>query len=257
MPSIIIAPPQTPRVFLCAGQSNMVGQGYLPTWGEIEGSTPNRQYIYTLGGVWARPIFEPSHTVETIYGGSTYNAALPMSGNRGASPLVFFANRWIELKTGHVAVVPSARNGTPIAMHAPSTSTDTLFGAGVARVTEACQHGVMTGILWSQGEADAKQLSTAEVWAEKFIEIVEAWRAIWPGIPVVFARLGLNPSKPSHPHWDIVREQQGIAASTLTGVAMVDTDGIERDSSKVHYTTAGQQIIGERMAEAMAGLVPD
>ena len=221
---------------------------------------PGETFVYTLGGKWFSPAFEPAHTTESKFGGSRFPQVFPANVRNGIGPGLFFADEWARLNDGNqrVVLVPIAKGGTKISLHAPSMSLATLYGAGRAQINEAKKHGKVLVILWSQGEGDARTSADANNYAKRFIALVKAWRADHGNVPVVFTQLGDNPHKPEYPYWDLVSHQQDIAAANIPNSYMIKTRGlstIPKDapvlSSREHYTAMSESIIGRNMALAL------
>lgn len=251
----ISTPPQNLQIVILDGQSNMEGRG--PIDSEDRLADTDRVFIYTLGGKWMQPAFDPSHTTEAAYGGSQFPIVWPLEKRRGIGSGVAFANKWAELNKGShpIALLPNARGGKKLSFFLPSDSPISHYVAANARINAAKAHGAILVFLWSQGEADARTIEDASSWADRFEQMAEAWRSEHGAtIPIVFAQLGENHGNLKYIHWDVVRQQQALAASRIPNCRMIPTTGLAKDS-KGHYTNESYRTIGTMMAQELYDLL--
>lgn len=244
--------PTNAQLFILGGQSNMEGRGAII--GEQLAKFPNLEFIYTLGGRWIRPAFEPTHSTELEFGGSQFPDLWPVRKKRGRGLGLAFADKWAELDASnhHIALVPSAKGGTSLKQHLPLTR---LYEAGKERIRQAEVFGSVFAFLDSQGESDATNLEDASSWADRYREIVTARRSDHGAeIPVIFTQLGDNPSLSKFPCWDLVKQQQEIASSQIPRSRMVQTSGLEKVDG-IHYTSDSCLLLGELMALSLHTLL--
>lgn len=256
-----VSPPAGLEIVALGGQSNMDG-GRRPDITENLLARPaDRSFIFTLGNRWFSPAFDPIATTDDQYGGSAYPDVWPPDPRHGRSPAIFFANKWAELTPDGppLGLVSIAKGGTAIIEHLPSTSPSTLFGAGISRLDIATRKGTLIGVLFSQGETDAKPeyCHTSNLWKIRFARIVAAWRKRYgEDLPIVFAQLGDVPrtGEMVPACWRVVKDQQAEAAQEIPNVRLIRTNGLPKQADEVHYTPESQRIIGERMADALFSL---
>ena len=240
-------------VFILAGQSNMSGRGDL---GELPPGFPahgerlanfNNAYVWTTARA---PLDDPQGQKD----------ACSLDPFPGVGPGVAFGERLCELMPGiRVGLVPCARGGATLAAWAPAQGARTLYGSSLQRAAQAAKQGRVGGVLFYQGESDTASRAAAEAWPKHFADLVAAWRRDLgdPHLPVVFAQLcalGKDLAHdPLYRYWDLLKEKQ--AAIRLPRVLMVRSDDLPLKPDGLHLSTAGQMILGQRMAQAMHRLL--
>lgn len=243
------AAPPVGDVYVLAGQSNMSGRGALADLSDGERAADPRILLYGNDGRWrdaADPLDDAASQID------------PVSTDRQAAvgPGLFFARALLGkgVRTP-LALLPCAKGGSSIARWVPGSGRDTLYGSCLARTQELKQS--IAGLLWYQGESDAEKASEpAEAWPRRFREIVTRYRVDvgQPDLPVVFVQLSDKPKKNGErfPSWH--RMQQLQAGFSMHCVAMVKATGLTRNDDELHLATAGQRVLGRRLAKAMLRL---
>jgi hypothetical protein len=253
----ITPPPDDMELVPLCGQSNMTGLGVLDDGESLIARYQNQAYLYTLGGKWYKPAFEPTHSTEQPYGGSQYPDVWPPQRRAKRGLALHFANKWAQLNMGaqRVGLIPCAKAGTSLAEHLPSNLTTTLYGASKARINKAKDRGSVLCILWSIGEEDAKTQANAEAHSSRFQTINAKMREDHGAdIPVIFTQLGDNPNLDRFPYWNTVRSQQAAAENAIENCKMIVTDGLLKLDG-VHYLNESYQYIGEKMASELSAMV--
>lgn len=239
------------RLFILAGQSNMVGWAPIP---EDEKIDP-RIYVFGNDYRWriaSEPIDNPLNQVDSI------------SADRivGFGPSMDFAlaslDRHPEIIIG---LIPCSKNSSTINQWQRSLSDQSLYGSCLKRTRAASPMGKISGLLFFQGEADAvdpvvypQPEPYPEEWAQLFSAFVDDFRRDLhqPELPVVFAQLGSNTTPEDFPNWELVKEQQQSIQLPRTGMIMTEDlpllDGL-------HFTADSYRIIGRRFAEAYWNLM--
>lgn len=147
---------------------------------------------------------------------------------------------------GHnLIVVNCAFGGSRISEHLPGTS-----------YFQSCESAMPDPdiIVWYQGESDAKNDFDWDTWAQKFTDILNAWRSLHGNIPIVFAQINhetlslTQPNEFSFPHWQNVKDQQ--ASVFGSNLKMIKTDDLELEDG-IHITQKDQFKLGARFAEAI------
>ena len=234
------------KLFVLAGQSNMVGWAPIP---ENENYNPR---IYSFGADYhwriARdPIFD------------AYNQVDKVSENRiaGFGPSLPFAIASLERHPDRIiGLIPCAKNSSGIIQWQRNFSDHSLYGSCLKRVLAASLVGEISGLLFFQGEQDA--LDPVRYphpepmpgnWAQLFSNFVTDFRSDinQPDLPVVFAQIGAEPTSTEFPNWNVVKEQQTLF--TLPMTAMILTNDLPLMDG-LHFTADSYRIIGERFAEA-------
>jgi hypothetical protein len=149
-------------------------------------------------------------------------------------------------------------NGSSIWMWRKDESRTALYGSCLRRANLARESGVIAGVLFFQGETDARdpmampeKHPNAAGWGDEFKTMARMLRGDLglPSLPFVFAQIGTTTDPAGFPNWEAVRTAQATVA--MQGVAMITTADLPlRDS--VHFTSAAQDVIGQRFAAAVA-----
>lgn len=239
-----VPPPSKMQIYLMLGQSNMVGQASL----EPEARDPH-VLMFAADGKW-KTAYEPTHdsagAVDFIYAGQTANFSCGLTFGKTLRSFV------PEIKVG---LVPCARNGTSIIEWMPSASPHTYYGVTIKRAKEAAAAGEIAGVIFHQGETDAlprDRRSSPEIWRQEFETIVRSLRADLgiPSLPVVFAQLGRT-TRSDATDWELMKRIQ--ASVSIPGVTMIRTEDFPLQPDGIHLSAAGQRMLGQRFASAIAG----
>jgi hypothetical protein len=239
------------RLFILAGQSNMVGWAPIP---EDEKSDP-RVYVFGNDYRWriaSEPIEDALNQVDKV------------SEDRiaGFGPSLPFAFASLELRPGIViGLIPCAKNASVIGQWQRNLSDQSLYGSCLKRARAASPMGQISGLLFFQGETDALdpiQYPQPEPhpneWAQLFSAFITDFREDLnqPNLPVVYAQIGSNMAPEAFINWEIVQEQQASVSLPMT--AMIITDDLPLMDG-LHFTADSYRIIGRRFAETFWNLV--
>lgn len=239
------------RLFILAGQSNMVGWSPIPP----DVVTDPRIYVFGTDYHWriaSEPIFDAQNQVDKV------------SENRiaGFGPSMPFALASLERHPDIViGLIPCAKNSSAIIQWQADPSDQSLFGSCVKRVKAASVMGQISGMLFFQGEEDAldpvlypQSETHPKDWAKLFSAFVNDFRVYidQPNLPVIFAQIGPNPAVADFSNWITVQEQQ--ASVNLSETVMIITDDLLLMDG-LHFTNESYEIIGKRFAEAYWRLV--
>ncbi|UAL11550.1 sialate O-acetylesterase [Caulobacter segnis] len=239
-----------PDVYLLTGQSNMSGRGLLEELTPEERLADPAIQLYGNDGV-TRPALDP------LDDPASQVDAVSTDVQAAVGPGLFFARTLRGLNGRPILLVPCAKGGSSIGQWTPSEARDTLYGSCLARVREV--GGRVKGILWYQGESDAGRPDSAAGWREGFEALVGRFRSDLkaPRLPLVLVQLADPPSPEvsaprTYPCWAAIQAVQ--AGPTPACVAMVPAQGLPLKADTLHLTTAGQRVLGGKLAEAMDGL---
>jgi hypothetical protein len=239
------------RLFILAGQSNMVGWAPIP---EGEKTDP---HIYVFGKDYRWRIAD--HPIE-----DAANQVDIVSENRlaGFGPAMDFAIASLERHPDIViGLIPCAKNASTIEQWQRNLSDQSLYGSCLKRARAASPTGQISGLLFFQGETDALdpiQYPQPEPhpteWAQLFSAFITDFREDLerPNLPVVYAQIGSNMAPEAFINWEIVQEQQASVSLPMT--AMIITDDLPLMDG-LHFTADSYRIIGKRFAEAFWNLV--
>lgn len=234
------------------GQSNMCDRGLiseLPTF-----ANASRMFVYRRA--------TPVGTAAEIDTPGTWEQAVDVidemgavSGSCGALGLSFADRMATHFANDEIGLVPRSQPGTDITSWRKWNRKSGNYGMAVQRgwwVEE--EYGPLAGVIFWQGEQDAYSSSNASAWCERFCQMVSDLRVDFQNLnlPVVFVRLG-NDLPSGVPYWNTVRDQQEWVR--MKNVSRVDIDDLTPNSDKLHYSTASYLTVGERIADAMAGML--
>jgi hypothetical protein len=241
------------RLFILAGQSNMVGWAPIP---DDEKTNP-RIYVFGKDYRWRiadQPIEDAFDQVDMV------------SENRiaGFGPAVDFALASLERHPDIViGLIPCAKNSSAIIQWQKNLSDHSLYGSCLKRARAASVMGEISGLLFFQGEQDAvdpiqypQPEPYPDEWAQLFSTFITDFREDLdnPHLPVIYAQLGSDTATTEFPHWEMVKEQQ--TSITLPLTSMITTDDLPLIDG-LHFTTDSYRIIGKRFADAYWDLVDD
>ena len=223
-------------VYVLAGQSNAFG---LARWSEL----PAADRVTAPGSLYYRP-----------YDGGGFGAVRPIGGKFG--PEIGFTQAYYERSGRMPAIVKHAIGGTTLAEDW-NAATGPLLGELVEAVETAMDawtlqgyHPHLRGILWMQGEHDARDRVMAEAYEDNLRAFSRAARVALGRKELTFVAGRI--AVPNHPYRDLVRDAQ----ASVRGVKMIDTDGIHLRSDMVHYDSAGQLALGRLFAEQFFDKIP-
>ncbi len=227
-------------VFILAGQSNMAGQG-----NSVELPASYQKV--------------PSN-IEFYYNG--YKA--PLNRFRHFGPEIGFAHE-ISRQFPHATIklIKFAVGGTSL------YAWDPQWTATRARLTHNASAGPLfkkliktikiqfnekesklAGILWMQGEADAKYPNAAKQYTNNLNRFVNALRLELKSPDSPFIMGGINPPIRLFPATEVVQQAQKMAASRIRNLRLINTDDLSKRNDHLHYNTNGQLELGKRFAQA-------
>lgn len=225
------------HLFLLVGQSNMAGRGIVTPEDKIPDP---RVLTLNKAGEWV-PAVDPIHFDKSVAGvglGRTFGLEVAR-----ATPGVV------------IGLIPCAVGGSPIDSWRPgaldaATKTHPLDDA-MRRAKPALSAGTLKGILWHQGESDAKR-ELAPAYAAKLAELVARFRAELetPAVPFIAGQLGQFADSP----WDESKRQVDQALRELPGrvphAAFVSAEGLVHKGDKTHFDAESYRELGRRYAAA-------
>ena len=230
-----------------AGQSNMVGAGYV---GDLPADFPKngaRIWNFTNANVW-EPAREPIDSNENQVDKISRDAFTGVGP--GLAMADAFAAKYPQVKVG---LIPCAKSGSRLVKWQPYPERSSLYGSCLYRQKQAEKQGKLRAVVFWQGGQDGKSKELAERWGENFKTMVTAWRSDMgdPNLPFILLVLkpGTKETLEEFPYRDIVRAQQ--LAVDLPNLTKIETVGYEYDSDEIHMTTAGQLALGPVIAAAL------
>lgn len=252
-------PTQADHIILM-GQSNADGRALLT---DLAAGDQSRTYARTKiakGGIDAGP---KSYATMALGSNHSDNATMfglevPLANMRedtaGAAPLYIR-----KAARGGTYLAPSS--DTNVAAGATWSTQETVSGSATLwlavaghyyAMANALEAGVglnLKGVIWFQGEQDALQASTADVWGAGMTNLIAAHDAhlATPNVPWLIARIYESPPD-NAAAYATVRTAQAAAASALgaRGV-LIDTDAMAH-GDYVHLNAAGMQNLATQVA---------
>lgn len=247
--SIPIPIPPGCRLFVLAGQSNMVGRGW---YGDLP---PDQQAL-------------PGNV--TLYEIALDTRLEPVGGRFG--PEVGLAHALGTAMVGErLVLVKYAVDGSSLLDWAPDWDRQTAevtgfpeFGplyrellAYIRQVQmEVGPDCRLAAVFWMQGERDARIPEAGAQYEARFVELIRRFREDlkMTGLPFLFGQV--NPPAELYPAVDGVRAAQASVARQIAGTWLVSTDGLSKWRDGVHYDTAGQVELGRRFADLFLEIEP-
>lgn len=229
-------------VFILAGQSNMNGAGRVVELPEdLKAAQTNVLFIQ----FWSTA-FKPLD---------------PVKLGKSFGPEVTFGREIARALGRPVGLVKLADGGTSIEQHWNPTTFDKEKGVGVLYqrlakylqdVRQANPEIRLAGMIWMQGEADAKYHSkTVAQYRDKLEALIDGYRKESGNADLPFVCGRMNASGQYEKQ---VREAQ--ESVQRAGYAWFDCDDLAKHPDKLHYSTAGQIELGRRFAAEMLKLLP-
>lgn len=231
------------RVFICAGQSNM-SSGVTRELPDNLKAHPENLRLF-VGGRAVKiedvPSFGPevvfAHRVCDLYAS---DIVMIIKFATGATSLLAWSPEWTEEKA---AITANVDDGP-------------MYSKLVAFIRDAAipYDAKIEGILWMQGERDAKFPDAGREYAKNLSHLMTTLRAEVkaPAAPVLIGRV--NPPEAQWPAYSVVRQAQKDAETALAPCHMVDADGVSKRPDNLHYDTAGQIELGKRFFESFMRL---
>jgi hypothetical protein len=248
------------RVYLFAGQSNMVGASAITA--ELDSVAP--ALLEPPDDVL---FFGPDDTRATHWGWlpSATESTESFYGP-GFGPELTAARRLARLHPrSATAIVKFARNGTSLHTDWNPDRRGGLYDAMLTRTRAALEalrpiasDVRIAGVFWMQGEWDADTLANADAYGVRLQRLIARLRADLraPRVPVVIGRIrDVRRVSLWRPYSHIVRREQAEVAVADPLTHLVSTDGLSIDPrSPVHFDTRGTVRLGELFVQRRFGL---
>ncbi|MCB9778572.1 MAG: hypothetical protein H6742_08430 [Alphaproteobacteria bacterium] len=248
--------PRTVRVWVLAGQSNMVGIG------QVNGLPPRLQLAQDDVEIWWsgeprwRPLAPSSayssgtarYTGPEVSFGRTLADALPDTDVKLIKHAVGGTDLAAYWHPGEAAGDPAAGEGYATLMDTVDAARDALDAAGIEYR--------IAGFVWMQGESDAIDADTAAAYQVNLQHLVERVRSDLrdPELPFVLGRIDCTGVCAFR---ETVRAAQQAVADADPYVFAIETDDLGLyPADPWHYQGLGQRVMGERFAQALLGEEP-
>jgi len=226
----------TVSVFLLGGQSNMDGRGDeagLP----VELQNPQADVLF--------------------YHGSALTTLRPGSGTDFGPEVSFGRSVADTFPSEMFCLIKHAQGGTDLHSDWDPTSGSvyTAFRntvtAGLAALTSSGHTYEVVGMLWTQGERDAKDDRTTAQYQADLNEFIADVRSRYgPELPFFLSRLSSGQTSISSSRLGEIRAAQENVAAADARAWLINTDDIGVEADNLHFNAAGQIALGERFSAA-------
>ncbi len=232
-------------LFLCIGQSNMAGRGYLDA-SKGDYDPIDNAFLLTPGSNW-EPASNPMNKHSAVRKDNT---------SQRMSPSYAFAKKTAEtITTNPIGMVVNARGATGISSWLKN-SVDTLYKSSIRRAKEAQKWGEFKAILWHQGEGNSSP-SGALTYPGYLTQLVKDLRADLGNENLFFVAGELA-------YWRITAEGEdnssafnamiNTISTFIDNSACVSASGLSPlngDVKDPHFDRESQLILGERYADVI------
>ncbi|AHF94250.1 hypothetical protein OPIT5_09215 [Opitutaceae bacterium TAV5] len=220
------------KVFVLAGQSNMVGVRSEITALPENLKTENPDILFFDGQTWAP--MKPGNTEA-----------------KGFGPEISFARKIHDAWKEPVGIIKHSKGGSMLASNwSPRSTKENLLAELLARVkaAQAAREIEIVGVLWMQGESDAVNEKRAALYANNLDLLIERFRSEFNNPALLFLCARVNPPEDRYPTAAIVRKAQ--EECTYAHYRLIDCDDLEKVGDNLHYNTRGIIELGNRFADA-------
>lgn len=225
------------HLYILMGQSNMAGRGEItPALAHVKHP---RVLVLNRKGNWSIAQ-HPLHYDKPAMA--------------GVGPGLSFGIEMAKVDSNiTIGLIPCAVGGTSIDQWqagALDEATKTYpYDDAIARIKVAMQKGVVKGMLWHQGEANAS--TSSQVYIDKLTKLVEEIRTLSgdPELPVVIGELGEFSMK----YRDFNKVLHN-ATEKIPFAAITVSDGLVDKGDKIHFDSASAHEFGKRFAAQMMAL---
>lgn len=222
-------------VFIMAGQSNMAGRGIV----EPQDTVPNKRILSIDKDGQIIIAKEPLHFYEPE--------------RTGLDCGLSFAKTLIKKIPGNISVliIPTAVGGSSIRQWLGDSvyRNVRLFSNFLAKVEIAKQNGVIKGILWHQGEADANEKDIPLHKQRLGLLFSEFRKAVGNNeLPVLLGELGSFSDTPAK--FDLINKAIHEYAAEDKNSSVISTKDLKDKGDHLHFDSKGQRMMGKRFAEA-------
>jgi hypothetical protein len=216
-------------LFLLIGQSNMAGRGHLDSTTPL--THPNISMYRE--GLW-QTAQEPLHTDK-----STAGISLGIS----------FAHQILNhSNNAQIGLLPCAVGGTPLSRWMPGND---LYENAVSITQAALSNGdILKGILWHQGEADSKDIPTANTYGARLTEMIATLRAELQAdhVPFISGELGYFLQNHEQCRY-FTKVNQTLRTLKLPLYACANASGLNDIGDDVHFDGPSLREFGKRYAQ--------
>jgi hypothetical protein len=228
--------PDSLYVFIMAGQSNMAGRGFV----EPQDTLSNKRILTidkSMKWIYAK---EPLHFYEPSLTGLDCGMS--------------FAKKLLDsIPEGvSIAIIPCAVGGSSIEQWINNETYRgvTLLDNFKEKVDFAKDYGKIKGIIWHQGESNAKS-ELIPKYSQRLDSLFNSFRIFVENdtLPIIIGELG-SYTEPIEKQmkWNSINTIIHNIALTDKNLSIVETGDLNHKGDKVHFDSESQRILGERFA---------
>ncbi len=227
---------------LCCGQSNMAGAsdgyGTLPAYMQADGSGASNCYFHNF---WESPGLTNSYGPLRAFNASYWGPELTM-GDQLARQLHIpvFISKWASGGSDLANMWRKGVHGFYTNIVPTATGTSNVWPTA----------GSVDAFIWVQGESDTAAFTSAYAYEAHLRQFIADVRADLGQLHLPFLILGLSEKFQTNTLGNAVWQAQQRVAATDPDVFFIAADGAPRQPAPwdSHYTSAGYQEIGQRLA---------
>ncbi len=225
------------EIYLSIGQSNMAGRATIK---EQDKDSVERVFLYK--GIENQPWEKAANPLNKY---SSIRKSLSM---QRLGPGYTFARHmaafYPEKKFG---LVVNAKGGTSINLWEPGSE---FYNEAIRRTKEALKYGKLKGVIWHQGESDAKSYQT---YMDKLLDLIKALRSEFniPDLPFIAGQLSYD-----KPHYKGFNTMILELPNRLENTAVISSKNTATTDS-THFDSESQRLLGKRYAVEMLKLISD
>jgi hypothetical protein len=222
-------------VFILAGQSNMAGRANIMAIDTIP--NPRILTIDKTGNIIVAK--EPIHYYEPTFAGLDCGLA--------------FGNELLNHIPDSISILilPTAVGGTSIKQWIQNATfrNVTLFSNFKEKVIIGKSHGVIKGILWHQGENDALNKETIDIYDKQLQTLFSMFRNEIGNnrLPIIIGELGTFSDNDDG--WQKINEKIKVYIKTDSNAHLISTSDLKDKGDKIHFDSESQRKLGKRFAE--------
>jgi len=224
------------KVFILAGQSNMVGKQSKIKELPLHLQNEQAAAFFFSGGKWLK-----------LCAGKTEK--------KGFGPEISFAERTAQSLKEPIGIIKVSVGGTSLARDWSPQRKNSLYCKLLEKVNEARKSRPLSiiGMLWMQGGRDARNFRMAKAYKENLVNFINKARSDFKSPQMIFICGRSAAPLNKYPSITLVRKAQENI--DLPGYSWLDCDSIPKGKDGVHYSTAGQVKSGYLFADEAIKLI--
>lgn len=241
------------KVFLFAGQSNMVGRNSVVRDLSNPDLMKEQENLAFSQGAWL-PV-APGNTMNIRP--NIFNNGEAQLVMQGFGPEISFADRVSKELGEPVGIIKFAIGNSGLGLHwLPKSKSENFFNYLKQFVEAASKERKIevVGMLWMQGERDALTMAQSSAYAANLNALIEKARADFDNADLIFIAGRID--MPQHDGDPAALEavRHAIETVDLPNYAWVNTDDLQKIKDGIHIDTKGIEELGNRMADAFLDL---